>query len=52
MAVGAGAGTIKVERRMGLLRPLRPGRYRFTIVPVDVAGNRGAARSIRFTVTK
>lgn len=33
-------------------KTLAPGRYRFSLVAVDAAGNRSAARTISFTVTR
>jgi hypothetical protein len=47
----SGRNTIKFSGRMGS-RPLKPGRYRAVITAMDAAGNRSAAKRVRFRVLR
>jgi len=42
-----GSGTVALPKRK-----LAAGDYRAVVTPIDAAGNRGAARTIAFKVTK
>lgn len=44
-----GVNTLKFSGRIGA-RALKPGRYTFVVTAVDAAGNRSAAKSVRFRV--
>ena len=42
-----GSGTVALPKRT-----LAAGDYRAVVTPIDAAGNRGAARTVAFKVTK
>lgn len=45
----AGTSTLAFSTHIGK-KTLAPGAYRIVVTPTDAAGNRGAARSVRFSV--
>lgn len=50
-AAKSGRNTLKFSGRIGS-KPLKPGRYRALITATDAAGNRSAAKRVRFRVVK
>ena len=49
--IAAGTGRVRFSGRIGR-RALRPGSYRLRLTAVDAAGNRSAARLLRFRVVR
>ena len=49
--IAAGRGRVRFSGRIGR-RALRPGNYRLRLTAVDAAGNRSAARVLRFRVVR
>ena len=50
-AGGKDSNTLRFTGRIAD-RKLRPGSYRLIAVPTDAAGNRGAAKSVRFRISR